>query len=39
VVERQQLRDSEVQALLEHAERLEARAAELRAKARRHLRT
>jgi len=37
--ERQQLRDSEVLALLEHAERLEARAAELRSQACRQLRT
>jgi hypothetical protein len=36
--ERQQFRDGEVLVLLEHAERLEARAAELRARARQHLR-
>jgi hypothetical protein len=35
--ERRQLRDRDVLALLEHAERLEARAAELRAQARRRL--
>ena len=35
--ERQQLRDQEVLAFLEHAERLEARAAELRAQARKRL--
>ena len=35
--ERQQLRDAEVLALLEHAERLEERATELRARARQHL--
>jgi len=37
VAERQQLRDAEVLALLEHAERLEGRAAELRGQARRRL--
>ena len=37
--ERLQLRDAEVLALLEHAKRLEERAAELRARARQHLRT
>ena len=37
--ERQQLRDQEALALLEHAERLEERAAELRARARRQLAT
>jgi hypothetical protein len=36
--ERQQLRDAELLALLEHAERLEERAAELRARARQQLR-
>ena len=35
--ERQQLRDAEVLAWLEHAERLEARAADLRGQARRRL--
>ena len=39
VAERQQLRDQEVLALLEHAERLEARAAALRAEACQLLRT
>jgi hypothetical protein len=37
--ERLQLRDAEVLALLEHAERLEEQAAELRARARQHLGT
>jgi hypothetical protein len=37
LVERQELRDREVLAMLEHAERLEGRAAELRAQARRRL--
>jgi predicted nucleic acid-binding Zn ribbon protein len=37
--ERRQLRDAEILALLEHAEPLEARAAELRARACQHLRT
>jgi hypothetical protein len=36
-VERLQLRDQEILALLDHAERLEARATELRAQARRRL--
>lgn len=38
-VERQAIRTQEVLALLEHADRLEARAAELRAQARQRLRT
>ena len=38
-VERQAIRTQEVLALLEHAEKLEARAAELRARACQHLRT
>jgi len=37
LAERQQLRDQEVLALLEHAERLEGRVAETRAQARQHL--
>jgi hypothetical protein len=37
--ERQQLRDQEILAFLEHAEGLEERAAALRAQARQHLRT